>query len=258
MARSTSTPKSGRPTSGRRRSERATMLSVIGLVAGYRDGGRVLDGVELRVSDGECVALMGRNGMGKTTLLRAVMGHLRPDAGRIRFAGQDITGRPPYAVSNSGIAYVPQGREIFKDFTVAENLLLGLIGKKARGAVIPGSVFAYFPVLAERRRQMAGTLSGGEQQQLAVARAIVSRPRLLLLDEPAEGIQPSIVQSLGATLRQIAHEEKMSVLLVEQNLELVLAMSARCLFMENGRIVDGTDTAVLRTDAALLDRYLAI
>ena len=234
------------------------MLSVTALVAGYRDGGRVLGGVELLVSDGECVALMGRNGMGKTTLLRTIMGHLRPERGQVRFAGRDITGWAPYAVSNSGIAYVPQGREIFKDFTVEENLLLGLIGKKAQRAVIPGSVFGYFPVLAERRRQTAGTLSGGEQQQLAVARAIVSRPRLLLLDEPAEGIQPSIVQSLGATLHEIAREEKMSVLLVEQNLDLVLAMSTLCLFMENGRIVDGIDTALLRTDTALLDRYLAI
>ena len=233
------------------------MLSLTGLIAGYRDGGRVLEGVELSVGEAECVALMGRNGMGKTTLLRTIMGHLRPDAGHVRFAGKDITGRPPYAVSNSGIAYVPQGREIFQDFSVEENLLLGLIGK-VRAAIIPEFVFRYFPILAERRRQTAGTLSGGEQQQLAVARAIVSRPRLLLLDEPAEGIQPSIVQSLGATLGQIAHEEQMSVLLVEQNLDLVLALTTRCLFMENGRIVDHTDTAALRTDAALLDRYLAI
>jgi urea transport system ATP-binding protein len=234
------------------------MLNLTGLIAGYPDSGRVLEGVELSLAEGECVGLMGRNGMGKTTLLRTIMGHLRPEAGRVRFAGEDITAWPPFAVSNRAIAYVPQGREIFNDFSVEENLLLGLIGKKLRPVIVPDSVFQHFPVLAERRRQTAGTLSGGEQQQLAVARAIVSRPRLLLLDEPSEGIQPSIVQSLGATVATIAREQKMSVVLVEQNLDLVLALTTRCLFMENGRIVDQMDTASLRTDKALLDRYLAI
>ena len=234
------------------------MLNLTGLIAGYPDGGRVLEGVNLSVSEGECVALMGRNGMGKTTLLRTIMGHLRPEAGQVLFAGKDITAWPPFAVSNAGIAYVPQGREIFKDFSVAENLLLGLLGKTALPAIVPDSIFERFPILAERARQTAGTLSGGEQQQLAVARAIVSRPRLLLLDEPSEGIQPSIVHSLCATVSEIAREQKMGVLLVEQNLDLVLALTTRCLFMENGRIVDWTDTASLRTDTALLDRYLAI
>ena len=240
------------------RNDRRTVLSVSGLVAGYPDAGRVLEGVELSLVEGECVGLMGRNGMGKTTLLRTIMGHLRPQAGQVRIAGEDITGWPPFAVSNRAIAYVPQGREIFKDLSVEENLLLGLIGKKTLRHSVPDSIFLHFPSLADRRKQPAGTLSGGEQQQLALARAIVSRPRLLLLDEPSEGIQPSVVHTLGATVRDIAREQKMSVVLVEQNLDLVLILTTRCVFMENGRIVDQTDTASLRTDTALLDRYLTI
>jgi urea transport system ATP-binding protein len=204
------------------------------------------------------VALMGRNGMGKTTLLRAVMGHLRPRAGKVRFDGQDLTGRPPFAVSNAGIAYVPQGREIFNAFTVEENLLLGLLGKKGMTARVPEAIFVRFPALRERRAQRAGTMSGGEQQQLAIARALISAPRLLLLDEPSEGLQPSIVQSIATSMTAVSREEGTSVLLVEQNLDLVLAITTRCLFIENGRIVDGTASARLRDDPALLERYLAV
>jgi branched-chain amino acid transport system ATP-binding protein/urea transport system ATP-binding protein len=214
--------------------------------------------VDLAVADGECVALMGRNGMGKTTLLRALMGHLRPEAGRIEFDGRDLTGRPPFVVSNAGIAYVPQGREIFQDFTVQENLLLGRIGKRGLPVRIPDALFAHFPILAQRRTQRAGSLSGGEQQQLAIARAIIGQPRLLLLDEPSEGIQPSIVHAIGQAIAAIAREARMGVLLVEQNLELVLGLTTRCLFMENGRVVSETGSASLRTDSSLLDRYLSV
>jgi branched-chain amino acid transport system ATP-binding protein/urea transport system ATP-binding protein len=234
------------------------MLTVSGLSGGYPDGARVLEGIDLTVADGECVALMGRNGMGKTTLLRALMGHIRPQAGRVQFDGQDLTGKPPFVASNAGIAYVPQGREIFQEFTVEQNLLLGVIGKQGLPAHVPDAVYARFPILAERRAQRAGTLSGGEQQQLAIARAIVGRPHLLLLDEPSEGIQPSIVHTIGQALAAIAREAHMGVLLVEQNLELVLGLTTRCLFMENGRIVDQTASERLRADASLLDRYLAV
>ena len=234
------------------------MLAVRELTAGYAGGSRVLDGVTLDIGAGESVALMGRNGMGKTTLLRALMGHLRLTAGSIVFTGRDLTGQPPYAISNAGIAYVPQGREVFKDFSVEENLLLGLIGKRGLPRRVPDAVYARFPILAERRRQKAGTMSGGEQQQLAIARAIVSRPRLLLLDEPTEGIQPSIVQSLGVAVAAIAREEGMSVLLVEQTLDLVLAVTSRCLFIENGRIVEQAQTDSLRHGGALLERYLSV
>jgi len=145
------------------------MLVISGLIAGYEDAGVVLEGIDLEVGAGESVALMGRNGMGKTTLLRAIMGHVRPIAGRVTFDGRDLTGRPPFVVSNAGIAYVPQGREIFTDFTVDENLLLGLLGKKGGAGRVPDAIYRRFPILAERRRQRAGTLSGGEQQQLVRA-----------------------------------------------------------------------------------------
>ena len=234
------------------------MLVISGLIAGYEDAGVVLEGIDLEVGAGESVALMGRNGMGKTTLLRAIMGHVRPIAGRVTFDGRDLTGRPPFVVSNAGIAYVPQGREIFTDFTVDENLLLGLLGKKGGAGRVPDAIYRRFPILAERRRQRAGTLSGGEQQQLAIARAIISRPRLLLLDEPAEGVQPSLVTSIAATVSAVSRDEGMSVLLVEQNLDLVLTLTTRCLFVENGRIVDQSASRRLRDDATLLDRYLSV
>ena len=234
------------------------MLVISGLIAGYEDAGVVLEGIDLEVGAGESVALMGRNGMGKTTLLRAIMGHVRPIAGRVTFDGRDLTGRPPFVVSNAGIAYVPQGREIFTDFTVDENLLLGLLGKKSGAGRVPDAIYRRFPILAERRGQRAGTLSGGEQQQLAIARAIVSRPRLLLLDEPAEGVQPSLVTSIAATVSAVSRDEGMSVLLVEQNLDLVLTLTTRCLFVENGRIVDQSASTRLRDDATLLDRYLSV
>src|SRR5947208_2780828 len=234
------------------------MLRIRGLVAGYEDGGRVLESIDLEVAAGESVALMGRNGMGKTTLLRAVMGLLRPIAGAVTFGGLDLAGRPPFEVSHAGIAYVPQGREIFKDFTVEENLRLGLLGKHGLAARIPDAIYARFPILAERRAQRAGTMSGGEQQQLAIARALISRPRLLLLDEPSEGVQPSIVHSIAATVSAIAREDGTSVLLVEQNLDVVLALTTRCLFIDNGRIVDATESARLRDERGLLDRYLTV
>jgi urea transport system ATP-binding protein len=234
------------------------MLRIRGLVAGYADAGSVLESIDLEVAAGESVALMGRNGMGKTTLLRAIMGLLRPSAGAVTFDGVELTGRPPFEASNAGIAYVPQGREIFKDFTVEENLRLGLLGKQGMAARVPDAIYGRFPILAERRAQRAGTMSGGEQQQLAIARAVISRPRLLLLDEPSEGIQPSIVQSIAATVSAISREDGTSVLLVEQNLDLVLALTTRCLFIENGRIVDAIESARLRDDRGLLDRYLTV
>jgi branched-chain amino acid transport system ATP-binding protein/urea transport system ATP-binding protein len=185
------------------------VLTVAGLAAGYQAGSRVLRGLDLEIGDGETVALMGRNGMGKTTFLRAVMGHIVVSAGRIALAGRDLVGLRPFEISNLGVGYVPQGREVFKDFTVEENLLLGVLGKRGLPARVPDRIYGYFPILAERRQQRAGTLSGGEQQQLAIARALAGRPRLLLLDEPAEGIQPSIVQAIAEeTVRAVARRRR--------------------------------------------------
>jgi branched-chain amino acid transport system ATP-binding protein/urea transport system ATP-binding protein len=234
------------------------MLQVAGLASGYPGGGQVLHGVDLQVGAAERVALMGRNGMGKSTLLRALMGHLKAHAGTVRFGDGQLTGKAPFEVSNAGIGYVPQGREVFADFTVEENLLLGLIGKPLRPVQVPDAIYARFPILRQRRGQRAGTLSGGEQQQLAIARAIIGRPRLLLLDEPSEGIQPSIVHEMGEALARISADESMSVLLVEQNLELVAALTTRCLFMENGRVVGESRTAALAHDTSLLERYLSV
>jgi branched-chain amino acid transport system ATP-binding protein/urea transport system ATP-binding protein len=234
------------------------VLTIRDLVAGYQGGSEVLRKLSLEIAEGEIVALMGRNGMGKSTLLKAIMGHVPIHAGTIRFCERELVGLRPFAISNLGIAYVPQGREIFRAFTVEENLLLGVLGKRHLQREVPHQLYAWFPILAERRRQRGETMSGGEQQQLAIARALAGQPRLLLLDEPSEGIQPSIVQSLGATLRRIADAERLTMLLVEQNLDLVLGLAGRCLFIENGRLVDETTPAQLRAEPSLLYRYLSV
>ena len=233
------------------------ILRVEGLVAGYGIG-RVLDGLDLAVAQGGVMALLGRNGMGKSTLLRAIMGLIRPAAGRIVFDGRDIAGAKPYRISNLGIAYVPQGREIFGEFTVEENLLLGLLGKPQRRDGIPASVLRRFPMLGGRRNQKAGTLSGGQQQQLAIARALVGRPRLLLLDEPSEGIQPSIVENIAVILRQIVAEDGLSVLLIEQNVEIVFDLAETATFIENGRIAARHTIAALRADESILHHHLLV
>jgi len=233
------------------------ILQVDGLVAGY-GGGRVLDGLDLAAARGGVMALLGRNGMGKSTLLRAIMGLIRPTAGRIVFDGRDIAGAKPYRISNLGIAYVPQGREIFGEFTVEENLLLGLLGKPHRRDGIPASVLRRFPMLEERRSQKAGTLSGGQQQQLAIARALVGRPRLLLLDEPSEGIQPSIVEDIAVILRQVVAEDGLSVLLIEQNVEIVFDLAETTAFIENGRIAARHAVAALRADETILHHHLLV
>jgi branched-chain amino acid transport system ATP-binding protein/urea transport system ATP-binding protein len=234
----------------------AAVLQVEGLVAGY-GGSTVLAGIDLEVSRGSVMAVLGRNGMGKSTLMRALMGLLPASAGSVRFEGRETTGLKPYQISNLGMAYVPQGREIFAGFTVEENLLMGLLGKPGRGD-IPDDVYDYFPVLAERRGQRADSMSGGEQQQLAIARALVGKPKILLLDEPSEGIQPSIVEAIAETLGEIAKHEGLTVLLVEQNVDMVLDLAERCAFIENGRVVARHDIDELRASDDILRRYLAV
>jgi branched-chain amino acid transport system ATP-binding protein/urea transport system ATP-binding protein len=234
------------------------VLTIRDLVAGYHASSEVLRALSLDIAEGEIVALMGRNGMGKSTLLKAIMGHISIRTGTIRFRERELVGLRPFEISNLGIAYVPQGREIFQAFTVEENLILGVLGKRHLAAEVPQRLYAWFPILEERRWQRGGTMSGGEQQQLAIARALIGRPRLLLLDEPSEGIQPSTVQALGTTLGEIAVSERLSILLVEQNLDLVTRIAARCLFIENGRLVDAAEPARLRADPSLLQRYLSV
>jgi urea ABC transporter ATP-binding protein UrtE len=230
------------------------MLAIEGLTGGYGDS-RVLHGVDLEVAAGEVVALMGRNGMGKTTLLRRCMGLLPARGGSIYLDGADITAAPTHQIVRAGLGYVPQGREIFDDFSVADNLRLSLLG--CARAAMPAALFTWFPLLAERSHQRAGTLSGGEQQMLAIARALVPVPRLLLLDEPSEGLQPSLVHAIGAQLAAIVKETGLSLLLVEQNVDLVTMLAHRVAFMARGRIVETCPVADLAT-AGPLARHLSL
>jgi urea ABC transporter ATP-binding protein UrtE len=231
------------------------MLAIAGLTGGYGDS-RVLHGVDLAVAAGEVVALMGRNGMGKTTLLRRCMGLLPARSGSIHFDGAAITRTPTHQIVRAGLGYVPQGREIVADFSVADNLRLSLLG--CAQANLPAALFAWFPLLAERRHQRAGTLSGGEQQMLAIARALAPGPRLLLLDEPSEGIQPSLVHAIGEQLSAIVKETGLSLLLVEQNVDLVTMLADRVAFMERGRVVQTCPVADLAAADGPLIRHLSL
>ena len=216
-----------------------------------------LTGVQLAVGSGEIVVLLGRNGVGKTTLMRTIMGLLKPTAGRIECHGHDITALAPYQIARQGIAYVPQGRGIFPKLTVWENLLVGTRPRADRGQTIPDEVFVYFPILRERRSQLGGTLSGGQQQMLAIGRALCGSPRLLLLDEPSEGVQPNIVQQIGTILKLIVAERNIAILLVEQNLDFALHVGQRCAVMEKGRIVYEGSPSEFQSEV-LQKKYLAI
>lgn len=232
------------------------MLDVQDLGAAY-GAIPILDGVSLRVEHREVLAMLGRNGAGKTTLLRALTGLLRPVSGRAELDGCPIVGLPPYRIARLGIGYVPQGRGILPKLTVEENLFIGTRAQPQRGGRIPKSVFDYFPILMERLKQRGGTLSGGEQQQLAIARALCGKPRLLLLDEPSEGLQPSVVQLITQLIPRLAREEGIAVLLVEQNFDVVLNAATRCLIMEKGQIVYHGDTADLE-NSAVVGELLAV
>ena len=230
------------------------MLEIADLHAAYGPV-PVLAGVDLKVARGEVLALLGRNGVGKTTLMRSIIGLLRPSRGSARLEGDVLTGLHPHQIARRGLAYVPQGRGIFAKLTVHENLLIGT--RAAGGAEVPGEVFEHFPILKERIGQAGGTLSGGQQQMLAIARALCGRPKLLLLDEPSEGVQPNIVQEIGKLIRDIVERSGIAILLVEQNLDLALQTAHRCAFMEKGRIVHEGAPQELE-DETVLRRYLAI
>jgi branched-chain amino acid transport system ATP-binding protein len=234
----------------------SALLEVSGVEAGY-GGGRVLNGVSVGVGRGEVLALIGRNGVGKTTLMRALIGLVKLDAGDIRLDGEPIGHEKPYVRAQKGMGYVPQGREIFGALTVAENLQVGAQANRTQAAQMREKVVAYFPILKKRYTQKAGTMSGGEQQQLAIARALISAPKVLLLDEPSEGIQPSIVDLIGETLQQIARETGIGVVLVEQDMGMVERIATRCCVMDKGRIVETLSPAQLG-DEQLIRQYLAL
>jgi branched-chain amino acid transport system ATP-binding protein len=215
---------------------RDALLSVSGLRGGY-GGEPVLQGVDVEIGAGEIVAVIGRNGVGKSTLMRNLIGLLTPTAGTIRFDGRDVTREGADARARLGIGYIPQGREVFPRLSVRENLLVGEVAVAGRAAPDYSKVYEFFPILKERARQPAGTLSGGQQQQLAIARAMIGRPKLMLLDEPSEGIQPSIVKDIARNVRTLNAETGVAVLLVEQNLDLIVSLARRGYVMDKGRIV---------------------
>jgi urea transport system ATP-binding protein len=212
-----------------------TLLELAGLRTGYGTS-PILQGVDLTVRSGEIVAVIGRNGVGKSTMMRCLIGQLRVWGGTIRFRGNDIAREPPERRAQLGFGYIPQGREVFARMTVQENLQVGeMIGSRTERKLYD-MVYEFFPVLAERRHQRAGTMSGGQQQQLSIGRAMIGNPDLLLLDEPSEGIQPSIVMDIVRVIRRVNRELGTTVLFVEQNLDVILSLSQRCYVMDKGRI----------------------
>ena len=226
------------------------LLSLRGVEAGYGPVA-ALRGVDLTVGQGEIVTLIGANGAGKSTLLLAISGLVAARRGEIVLAGQRIDGLPPHRIVGLGIAQVPEGRRIFPQLTVLENLELGAFRRRDRQGVRADRdyVFSFFPILAERRRQDGGTLSGGEQQMLAIARAIMAGPRLLLLDEPSLGLAPIVIRQIFSVVRQINQEQGVSVLLVEQNANLALKTASRGYVLENGEMVlSGSAGELLNND----------
>lgn len=213
----------------------------------YYGGSHILRGLSFEARVGEVTCLLGRNGVGKTTLLRCLMGLLPARQGAVSWEGAPITELKPHQRVRAGIAYVPQGREIFPRLSVEENLLLGLSRFPAREAkAVPSFIYELFPVLQEMKQRRGGDLSGGQQQQLAIGRALASRPRLLILDEPTEGIQPSVIKEIGAVIRRLAARGDMAILLVEQFYDFAAELADRYLVMSRGEIVQrgrGADMA---------------
>jgi branched-chain amino acid transport system ATP-binding protein len=231
----------------------AELLALERASAGYGDS-VVLDGTELRMAEGEGVALLGRNGAGKSTLLKTVMGLTRLHGGIVRFGGRDLSREPPWRRARAGIGWVPQERGMFPSLDVEEHLAT---------VVRPGPwtiarAYDTFPALGARRRSPGNRLSGGEQQMLAIARALVMNPRLLLMDEPLEGLAPVVVQQLAATLRELAATGAMTLVLVEQHARIALGLTARVAVLERGRVVHAGESAALAADAAALGRLVGV
>lgn len=216
----------------------------------------ILHGVSLAIAERELVAVLGRNGAGKTTLLRSITGVNPPKVGSILLDGAEIAHLKSHRRAWLGISYVPQGRDIIPDITVAENVYLALLGKGHKDKKIPDFVFDYFPALKSLVGQKGGTLSGGQQQQLAIARALVQEPKMLLMDEPTEGLQPSVVEEIEPIIKRIPAERNCAVLLVEQNLEFVRAITQKFAILETGRIVASGNIGELTPD--VVQRHLAV
>ncbi len=226
----------------------------------YYGKSHILHGVSLEVSPGEVVGLLGRNGVGKSTTLKTIMGLIHPIEGRIVFEGQPITRTPSHRLARLGIAYVPEDRRIFRLLTVLENLRTGLdrngVSEERKKALLE-KVYQYFPVLAERRYQAGGTLSGGEQQMLAIARAMMLEPKIILLDEPTEGLMPRMVAQIREIIA-LLHQEGVAILLVEQNVPLTLEVSNRIYIMEKGVVRHQAAATALRSDDSIIHQYLGV
>ena len=233
------------------------MLTLEGVLAGYGES-QVLNGISFGVGAAQVVTLLGRNGMGKTTTVRAIMGLIRPSAGHIRFDGQDITGDPPYRIAQLGIGLVPEGRQIFPTLSVEENLV-ATAANRAGGAArwdLP-AIYALFPRLAERRRQSGAKLSGGEQQMLAISRALMTNPRLLVLDEATEGLAPLIRAEIWQVMAKLRAEGQ-AILLIDKNLAAVMRLADWHVVIEKGRVVWQGDSAALAAAPEIRDTYLHV
>jgi len=229
------------------------MLTIESAQSGY-GASQVLFGVDLQIGAGQVVTLLGRNGMGKTTLFKALMGILPVRSGRIEVAGQDVSHDESFRRVAKGIAYVPQGRMIFPTLTVEENIQTGL--ENAREKVVPDEIYALFPVLWDMRGRRGGNLSGGQQQQLAIARALVTDPKVLLLDEPTEGIQPSIIKDIARALNEIRKLRGITIVVSEQVLSFAMDVADRLLVIEGGRLVHETRRS--ETNEQLIKSYLSV
>jgi branched-chain amino acid transport system ATP-binding protein len=231
----------------------AELLTIEKLRAGYGEA-VVLSDISLDLAEGQSLALLGRNGMGKTTLINSIVGVTRYRGGTISLAGRDITRLPPEQRALAGVGWVPQERNIFKSLTVNENLTAVALP----GPWTPDRVYAMFPRLAERRSNLGNQLSGGEQQMLAVGRALVLNPKIVLLDEPLEGLAPIIVEELLAALTRLIRDEGMSTILVEQSPQKILGVTDRAVILERGMVVYAASSAALKADPAVLETYLGV
>jgi ABC-type branched-subunit amino acid transport system ATPase component len=214
-----------------------SLLAVRALRSGYR-GEVICDGIDLAVEPNEIVCILGRNGVGKTTLLRTVLGLVPLQSGSVEFLGLDISRMSADRIAHRGIGYVPQGRQLFGKLSVRDNLRLGSVARTGRLADPSAEILAYFPILRDRLGQTAGTLSGGEQQMLAIARVLLSSPKLLLCDEPSEGLQPSIIDDVARVLREVSHDLGTAILLVEQNIRLATSLATRGYVIDRGRVME--------------------